>query len=168
MGLRIERAGNQYGHIRLDEKVVDRVGGQAGGGVGAVDKHASGALQGSCADPIGLRAEIGDGLIRGMCGEERKVEAQGVFEGGFRPTQVDLQYLLSKFRQPVIGVRQRAPLLSPCGGSPCLEQDLPLFCEVRIEPVLRKLRGGEEIAVEVFRFAAVEQTGAHAQADEAA
>ena len=29
---------------------------------------------------------------------------------GFAP-QVDLQYLLSKFRQPVIGVRQRAPSL---------------------------------------------------------
>ena len=75
VGLRIERAGNQDGHIRLDEEVIDRVGGEAGGGFGAVDKHAGGALKGNGADPLGFRAEFGDGLVRSVRGKERKVEA---------------------------------------------------------------------------------------------
>ena len=105
MGLRIERAGNQDGHIRLDEEVIDRVGGESGGGVGGVDKHAGGALKGDGADPLGFRAEFSDGLVRSVGGKERKVEAQGLLEGGLRAAQVDLQDLLSKFRQSVIGVR---------------------------------------------------------------
>ncbi len=105
MGLRIERAGNQDGHICLDEEVIDRVGGEAGGGVGGVDKHAGGALKGNGADPLGFRAEFGDGLVRSVRGKERKVEAQGLLEGGLRAAQVDLQDFVPEARKSVIGVR---------------------------------------------------------------
>ena len=40
-----------------------------------------------------------------MRGKEWEVEAEGFFEGGFRPTQIDLQDLIPKARQAVIGVR---------------------------------------------------------------